>query len=221
MRSFEGRTVLFGGTFNPVHYGHLRPAEEVRELFSLKQILFIPSADPPLKREDIAPSEDRLRMVKMATEKNPFFDVSAMECDRPGKSYTVDTLREYIRKNPGERPLFLIGSDAFLEIPLWHNPEEIISLTDFIIIRRPGPGLETIRGLSWIRSTEETGTGEVLIRIEGAGAGGISVFTDVTQIEISASEIRRSIREGRSIRYLVPEKVEMYIYEKELYRVRA
>ncbi len=216
MRDFEGRTVLFGGTFNPVHYGHLRAAEEVRERFLLQRVMFIPSCNPPLKSADLAPSSDRMRMVEIATVDNPSFDLSGIECEREGRSYTVDTIEEFIRSS-GERPVFLLGADSFLDIPKWHRHERLLELTDFIVVSRPGYPLEKIRAFPWIDAVEEGDGGDALIRISSGGSRGVSLFVCIPGMEISASDIRRRVREGRSIRYLLPEGVERYIRERRLY----
>src|SRR5574340_216317 len=129
---------LFGGTFNPIHYGHLRSAEEIRTMFGLERIFFIPSGNPPLKRKDLAEAKDRYKMVSMAVRDNPYFKVLDIECSRPGKSYTVNTLELLLKKYPDTDFHFILGIDAFLDIPNWREPEKIMSLTNFIVLSRPG-----------------------------------------------------------------------------------
>src|SRR5574340_210943 len=129
---------LLGGAFNAIHYGHLRAAEEIRESCDLAMVFFIPSGNPPLKRKDLAAADQRYAMVHMAVRDNPFFEVLDVECVRPGKSYTVNTLEQLLRDYPAEDFYFTLGIDAFLDIPNWREPEKILSLTNFIVLSRPG-----------------------------------------------------------------------------------
>ena len=127
---------IFGGTFNPIHYGHLRAAEEVREKLRLDRILFIPSGTPSLKTEELAEAVHRYKMTRLAVVTNRFFELSDIECRHPGKSYTVKTVEELKKASPGIDFLFILGIDAFLDIPNWWNPENLIGLMDFVVIPR-------------------------------------------------------------------------------------
>src|SRR3972149_6883120 len=132
------RIGLFGGTFNPIHLGHLRGAEEIREVFNLEEIIFIPSSIPPHKvTEKVIEARHRLEMVKLATANNPYFSISDVELLRPGKSYSIDTLR-YFRENQQDNLFFILGGDAFVEIETWKEFQNLFSLCHFIVMARPG-----------------------------------------------------------------------------------
>jgi nicotinate-nucleotide adenylyltransferase len=119
---------IFGGTFNPIHYGHLRSAEEVREKFGLDKILFVPAGSPPLKTEGIADALHRQEMLRLAVTDNKFFELSDIECRLPGKSYTVNTIEQLKEANPDAKFFFILGIDAFIDIPNWWQPEILITL---------------------------------------------------------------------------------------------
>ena len=132
---------LFGGTFDPIHWGHLRSAEEVREAFALDRVLLIPAASPPhKKRQPTTSPGDRLKMVRLAIAKNPSFAVSTVEISRRGKSYSVDTIRHFAARWPKDALYFILGLDAFREIGSWKDFQEIFPLCHFIVISRPGHG---------------------------------------------------------------------------------
>jgi nicotinate-nucleotide adenylyltransferase len=212
------RIGLFGGTFDPIHWGHLRSAEEVREAFSLDRVIFIPASIPPhKKRRPTTSAEDRLQMVRLAIAGNPRFALSTVELSRPGKSYSIDTIRTFTKKQSVKDALyFLLGLDAFREIGSWKDVEEIFPLCHFIVTSRPGSGdtlsLKTIpvavRGGFCYDSHKE------IYRHKG---GKHLYFIKLTDLGISASEIRKRLAKGKSIRYLVPPKVESYIEKKSLY----
>ncbi|MDX1648897.1 MAG: nicotinate (nicotinamide) nucleotide adenylyltransferase, partial [Myxococcota bacterium] len=141
-RTGASTTGIFGGTFNPIHVGHLRAAEEVREQLSLSRMLFLPSADPPLKREGpdvIAPARERLAWVRAAVASNPAFEADALELGREGPSYSVDTLELLTERLGPEQPVFVIGEDAFADLGSWREPERLLTLCDFAVMHRP-PG---------------------------------------------------------------------------------
>ncbi|MBM2838991.1 MAG: nicotinate (nicotinamide) nucleotide adenylyltransferase [Deltaproteobacteria bacterium] len=130
---------IFGGTLNPIHFGHLRTAEEVREAFSLDKVLFVPSAFPPHKRkEDMETPYERIEMTRIAIEGNPYFDFSDMEVKRGGFSYSVDTVDEVTKRLPEAEIYFILGVDAFFEIDSWKEYRRFLSLCNFIIVTRPG-----------------------------------------------------------------------------------
>src|SRR6266849_6474334 len=213
------RIGLFGGTFDPIHWGHLRSAEEMRESLSLDRVLFIPTSNPPHKSgKTTTPAEDRLEMVRLAVAKNPRFAVSKVEIQRPGISYSIDTLRYFSkRKRPGDSYYFILGFDAFLEIGTWKDFTEIFPLCHFVITSRPHSGDSNplrripvaVRRLFCYDFTKKT-----YRHRSGTGL----YFVKLTDIAISASDIRRRVREGRSIRYLVPPEVEAYIRKQRLHR---
>lgn len=212
---------LFGGTFDPIHWGHLRSAEEVSETFTLDRVYFIPAAVPPHKRgQTTTPVHDRLQMVRMAVAKNPKFTVSTAEVSRAGVSYSIDTIREFAATLDRKDSLyFIIGLDAFHEIGTWKDYREIFSLCNFIVTSRPG-------------SKERDplkGTGVAVKKLfcydfkDGSyrhKSGTRVYFDELTDIAISASEIRALVHDGKSIRYLVPPEVEKYIKRRALYGIR-
>ncbi len=166
---------------------------------------------------DVIDVEHRLNMVKLAVSDNPFFDISDIECRRPGVSYTVDTLNILIREYSLSSPLFVLGTDAFLELPLWHKPEDVVKLTDFVVVTRPHYDVSELLGSPFVKKKRplyENAGISVFELITGKRA----IVLRCTNLDISASFIRESIRNGRSIRYLVPESVISYITEHNLYR---
>ena len=199
---------IMGGTFNPIHHGHLVTAQEALDQFGLDEIIFIPTGDPPHKVEDLlADAEDRYLMTVIATSSNDSFFVSRIEIDRHGKSYTIDTVKE-LRKiyGKGSELFFVTGADAILEILTWKNTDEIVTLAKFIAATRPGYDLSRIEDL---RST--------LFRSEREACAGISIM-EIPALAISSTNIRKRIKENRPINYLVPEGVNNYIIKHGLYK---
>ncbi len=208
---------LFGGTFSPIHLGHLRGAEEIRDTFGLEKMVFIPAAIPPHKTlGGMMDVSHRLEMVQLAISDNPYFSCSDIELKRSGKSYSVDTIRHFKEIHHG--PLFFImGRDAFLEIETWKEFKTLFSLCHFVVMARPGseengracplPG-----GLApYFRYDPET---EAWMHTSGNSL----YFREITFLDISSTKIRRLMEKGESIRYLIPNGVEAYIREKGLYR---
>ncbi len=184
----------------------------MRETLGLSKVVFVPSRVPPLKDRDLADAGHRLEMVRLAVEANPGFEVSDLECRGSGKSYTVETLMELKRRDPGMEILFILGVDAFLDIPNWHKPEMLVRLCDFVVVNRPPHDIEEILSSPLVDMAEcREGTP---LRIRGGG----KVFPVVcTPIGISATDIRQRLRQGRSIKYLLPESVESYIISNRVY----
>jgi nicotinate-nucleotide adenylyltransferase len=211
---------LFGGTFNPIHNGHLKVAEEVITRLPLDRVLFIPSYIPPHKsRKEVVPVKHRLKMVEIACQSQPKFLVSDVEARRPGLSYSIITLRKLRAIFPEEKFFFITGSDAFLEIDTWKDYGLLLKECSFIVVSRPGFGLELIEKLtdkirpaSLFNLDRKTAVrpGELL-------AGGIYLLEANTP-DISSTEIRRLLQKGLSVSGLVPEGVEEYIKKHELYR---
>jgi nicotinate-nucleotide adenylyltransferase len=212
------RLGLFGGTFNPIHYGHLRTGEEVAEALSLTRLWFIPAAKPPHKTEGIIPPfETRLEMTRLAVGRHPRITVSDIEGRRPGKSYSIETLRQ-VREEYGRdwELYFILGLDAILEITTWKDYRELFTLCHFVVLDRPG---------------YDRGQLEAVLRREvhplfhplpEAGVfqhpeGGKVYFLATTLMDISATRIRSLVGQRRSIRYLLPEKVRRYIIKNKLY----
>jgi len=195
---------IMGGTFDPIHFGHLRAAEEVRQGFGLERVIFVPSGRPPHKQaSEVTPPEHRYLMTLLATVDNPHFAVSRTEIDRTGNSYTLDTLRE-LRKEYGADTVFyfITGLDAILSVRSWAHWEDLFSLTDFVAVTRPG---YSIRGLSELEKA-----------LGPDKSAKIHTFP-VTLLAIASTDIRKRVREGKSIRYLVPECVDEYIRKEALY----
>ncbi|EKU71736.1 nicotinate-nucleotide adenylyltransferase [Selenomonas sp. F0473] len=197
------RIGIMGGTFDPIHMGHLITAEMVRVSAQLDEVIFIPAAHPPHKnREHAAPPEDRIRMVRRAVENNPFFSVSDIELHREGPSYTVDTIAALHAQLGTAELFFIIGADAMNDLYLWHEPERLLQSCAFIVATRQGVPLD-----------------ESLLAEKFTPAERSHIHTVPTpHLEISSTAIRAQIRAGHSVRYLVPRVVETYIEERGLYR---
>lgn len=195
---------IMGGTFDPIHLGHLATAESVREIFALDEILFIPSARPPHKVEKhITPELHRLMMTYLAIKSNEKFRVSPMEFLRDGLSYTLDTMDELLKKfGAGTELFFIIGADSMADLSKWHKAKELVSKIHFIATKRPGVDVD----LAAVK--------------EFFGEDGMAHIHQVSTpgLEISSTDIRERLKAGRSIKYLVPEVVEEYIEKERLYR---
>src|SRR5262245_9982291 len=212
---------IFGGTFDPIHWGHLRSAEEVSETYGLDRVYFVPASIPPHKSGwTTTPARDRLQLVRLAVARNPRFSVSIVELKRPGLSYSIDTIREFaVKLRKGDSLYFIIGLDAFRDIGTWKDFRTIFSLCNFIVTSRPGSK----------ENDPLRGTGVALKKFfcydfrkknYRHQSGTRVYFIELTDIAISASEIRALVRRGKSIRYLVPPSVEKYIKLHALYGSR-
>src|SRR4030043_2474963 len=212
---------IFGGTLNPIHYGHLRAAEEVREKLKFDKVLFIPSKSPPLKTEAIADTVHRYKMTMRAIVNNHFFELSDIECRQPGKSYTVKTFEELKEINPGIEFSFILGIDAFLDIINWWHSERLITLTNFVIISRPDFRFTGLQISPYMKIKKkilkELDNGEINICSIKLKNNMDAVLFRLTPIGISSTRIRRLIKEGKSIKYLLPAEVESYIIANKLY----
>ncbi|MDP2166980.1 MAG: nicotinate-nucleotide adenylyltransferase [Thermodesulfovibrionales bacterium] len=212
---------IFGGTFNPVHYGHLRAAEEVRQRLGLMKVIFMPAGNPPLKSADLQPGAHRLEMTKRAVSSNPRFEVSDIECRGKGKSYSVDTMKSLRSLYPGDRLFFILGADAFLDLPHWKSPMEVVGLSDFAVIPRHPYGIEDTLSSPYLKDGGACAGDTKAGLFKSTLLGGRSVFfLTVTNIDISSTMIRKLISAGRSVKYLLPEEVESYIISNRLYRRR-
>jgi nicotinate-nucleotide adenylyltransferase len=211
------KTGILGGTFNPIHIAHLRIAEEVLQRLGLDRIIFIPAATPPHKELDGEVSfADRKAMVELAIAGNPSFLVSDIEEQRGGRSYSVDTLRELQKLYPGDELFFIIGSDSFLEISSWYRSAELFTLANIVVVERPEAVVEDLTLPLPLAISDEFcyGSGEMRL----THRSGFSVFyLPGTPLPISSSDIRKAVREGRSIHSQVPERVAGYISEKRIY----
>ena len=200
-----GSVGILGGTFDPIHIGHLAAAEEARERLGLERVIFVPAGMPPHKRDDVVTgAEHRLEMVRLAIEGNDAFEASRVEIDRRGPSYTVDTVDELRRtRTGGQVPLTVIlSAESFRGLPSWHEPERILTAARIAIVPRGGLAAP---GRGWVEE-------------HFPGLAAHIVALDAPRLRLSATEIRARVAAGRSIRYLVPDAVIRYIEDHELYR---
>jgi nicotinate-nucleotide adenylyltransferase len=203
-QSLRGATGVFGGTFDPIHYAHLAVAEAARDVLDLRRVLFIPASQPPHKPDrSIAGAEDRFAMVRLAIADNPGFEISRIELDRGGPSYTVETLASLRAADADERLALILSAESFAELPTWHEPERILELAEVVIVA-PRFGYDEVDG-SFLARNFPTSTAE-------------AVFLDGPRVRLSASEIRERAAAGRSLRYLVPDAVAAYIGDHGLYQ---
>ena len=198
------RVGVLGGTFDPVHNGHLIIAEEAQAKLGLAKVLFIPAGRPWFKDgENVSDMGWRLDMLKLAVNGNPSFEIDTMELERAGATYTIDTVEELRKRMGGDVELFfIIGIDALSELGRWKEPERLASICHFATMRRPG----------FTELDLEAMEGEV------PGVSGRVHLLDNVQVDISSSDIRERVERGQSIRYLVPPAVRAYIEEEGLYR---
>lgn len=195
--------ILFGGSFDPIHIGHLLVARDAKERTGADKVIFIPAYLSPLKTSHSAPPEDRLNMLRLAVEGEEGFEVEDYEIKKGGTSYTVDTLL-YMRSKLQGKPFFLMGADTFLNFHRWREPQKVLSLCKPLVVDREGR-LEKVRSYISERFPHLKENRDIHL-------------LQVRRIDISATEIRERIREGKSVRYLVPDKVLEYIEKKGLYR---
>ena len=199
------RIGVFGGSFDPVHMGHLTIAQDAVEQLELNRLIFVPAAVPPHKQDKtLVEGRHRFEMLQLATEANLSFEVSDMELQRGGISYTFDTIKQIQFEHPGAELFFIIGLDSLAELHLWRNIEPLLELCTVVPFARGGEDPARVAEQIQLSNVWKTKLLERLIRIH--------------EIEISASDIRMRQAEGLSIRYLVPPEVEMYIAEHHLYR---
>ncbi|MGB3975793.1 MAG: nicotinate-nucleotide adenylyltransferase [bacterium] len=213
-----------GGTFDPIHMGHMIMGEEACDILGLQSILYIPAKIPPHKRGiSITPAEHRLAMVKLAVQDNRKFCASDLELMREGPSYTVQTL-EYLRdSNPCDEFYFIMGQDAFLEIETWHRFQDVFDLCRLVIVTRPGSPEVAVEHFGAI--VRNLIVNDSVLLKDNWEAGRFLLqkawrmcFLPIPALHVSSSEIRRRIREGRSIQYMVPATVRDYIVDNNLYK---
>jgi nicotinate-nucleotide adenylyltransferase len=209
------RIGVLGGTFDPLHLGHLRAAEVVRDAMRLDKVLFVPASTPPHKAlPPVTEAEHRFGMLKRALSDEPFFEVSRLELDRGGRSYTIDTLEALAAASRDSRFFFVTGTDAFSEIRTWKSWEKLLYAHWFVVHERPGFPIEAVQEV-----LPEGISSRVL---EGSelepGTEPRVLFLRRPMLQVSSTEIRQSIRENRSIRFLAPDAVADYIRENRLYR---
>lgn len=198
------RFAVMGGTFDPIHYGHLVTAEAVRDKFELDKVLFMPTKNPPHKmHRPTSDADHRYLMTVLATITNPYFEVSRLEIERQGLTYTVDTIKELRNIHGNDAEIYFItGADAILEILTWHNVEELLDLCQFVAATRPG----------FYRKDMEQKLVEIKSKYNK------EIFSiEVPSLAISSTDIRNRIQNNKTIRYLLPEAVEHYIRKSRLY----
>jgi nicotinate-nucleotide adenylyltransferase len=212
---------ILGGTFNPIHYGHLAAAEEVSDRLGLHRVLFVPSFIPPHKQDEDIPSViHRMEMVRLAIADNPLFELSDIEIKRGGMSYTIDTM-EALRKTMADAELYFItGLDSFLEIKTWNRWKMLMTLCGFVVLSRPGYHFQDLSRLEFMKSAEDEfaalDVGSCKQTVVRTGA--YTFFLEMIPLfDISSTDIRRRIKAGRSIKYLLPDEVENYIIKNKLY----
>ena len=219
------RIGLFGGTFDPIHIGHLRAATEVKQGFNLDQIVFIPAAQPPHKTQDtVTDATDRLKMVELAVSGLSGFTVSDVELKRSGPSYSIDTIDHFKSVAPGDSEIFFItGLDAFLEIDTWKSYSDLLKRVAFIVIARPlfdGSDIESrwIRLEKFIKTkiSDEYKFSDSPACFVQSEAKPIYIF-DITALDISSTRIRDLIRKDQSVKFLIPAEIENYIHNRGLY----
>jgi nicotinate-nucleotide adenylyltransferase len=186
---------MLGGTFDPIHLGHLRAAENAREALGLDRVLFVPARMPPHRKGPVASPLDRFTMAALAVQGHPQFSVSDLELRREGPSYTVDTVEEWLRLNARDSVYLVVGSDTFPEMTTWKDVDRLFSICAVAVAARPGEGA----GLASLGNLSGR-------RVEGLG------------LPVSSTEVRRLAAAGSSIRYLVPDAVADYVEKRELYR---
>jgi len=184
---------IFGGTFDPIHLGHLRAAESVREALGLDQVAFVPAARSPYKGDPVSSARDRYAMVALATATHERFEPSDLELEREAPSYTVDTVRLLRETRPADELFLIVGSDSVAELPTWRDSARIFAECTVVAVARPGDSARppTDTEVAWV---------------DGPG------------LPVSATDVRRRVRDGRSIRFLVPDAVADYIAKRGLYR---
>ena len=211
------RTAVFGGSFNPIHYGHLLLADDLLEILSLDRVLFVPAKHPPHKDPTrLAPAEERLAMVRLATQGHPGFEVSDIELTRPGPSFTVDTLAALAR--PGQTLFLIVGSETFLDLLSWREPRRVAQLARLVIVPRVGSPFDTESNAAQ-KVLREIGVDGGFSTVDGGRIPERGVIVSrAASMPISASELRRRVREGRSLAFRLPPAVAEYIRARGLYR---
>jgi len=209
---------ILGGTFDPIHLGHLRTAEEIGQELNLEKIYLIPSASPPHKtNEPLAPFEHRLAMARLAVANSPLLEAMDLEGRRPGLSYSIETLKEFHEIfRPDPELFFILGTDAFLEIRTWKEYQNLFDHAHFVIIQRAGYKAENLEPFLFdvCAGVKKTGRPDVFI----APSGKSIMIMASTLMDISSTRIRETVTEGKSIHFLVPESVRDYIMQKGLYQ---
>lgn len=206
---------VYGGTFDPVHYGHLRTALEVKEHLQLEEILFVPCAQPPHRTAPSASAEHRITMLKLGIHEMPGFRVDTRELEREGYSYTTDTLASLRQEDQDRTVCLIVGMDAFLGFPGWYRWQDLFELAHIVVMLRPGTDLSLTEPLESSVSERRVSKISAL----KSNQCGLVFFQPVTLLDISSTGIRNMIRQGDDPRYLLPDSVWAMIREKTLYQI--
>lgn len=201
---------IFGGTFNPIHYGHLIVAEEIRSKYNLDKVVFVPCHLPPHKDPtDLVDAQKRLIMVHLAVVGNPCFEVSNFEIERGGRSYSIDTVRHFSKIYGEETQLyFIVGADVLMELSTWKNIDHLLKLSKFIAVPRPGYDTGKIFDYKILGFSTRVLDSDLMENI---------IVENVSTSDVSSTDVRQKVREWKSIKYLVPENVEQFIHNQKLY----
>jgi nicotinate-nucleotide adenylyltransferase len=217
------RLGLFGGSFNPIHNGHVAIARQTREALGLDRVLFIPTNDPPHKaHQSLAPAKDRYEMVRLAIASDPLLSISDVEFRRPGKSYTIDTIRQLQQEYGAATALyFLIGLDAFLDFSSWREPGALLNLCSFVVISRPGLSFQSLSDLTILpplpaQSLADLDAGRQSTLDIPVGKHHL-ILLRLPPCEVSASDIRTRVKQGLPVANILPPLVESYILHHHLY----
>ena len=198
------RLGVLGGTFNPIHHGHLVSAEVAAAAFHLERVLLVPAGQNPLKRHAEVSAEHRVQMTRLAARDNPLLQVSTVDVNRPPPSYTVDTMALLAELHPGGSLYLIVGADALPDLPDWRDPHRLLDLCHVIALSRPGYALEV----------------PPQVRAALGGRSRRIHLQEMPELEISSTDLRRRFRTGMPVRYLLPEVVERYVREKRLYSAK-
>lgn len=218
------RLGLLGGSFNPVHNGHLAIARQTREALGLDRILFIPTSHPPHKPNgSLAPAQDRYEMVRLAIASDPYFAISDVEIRRPGKAYSIDTIRLLQQEYGAQTQLFfLIGFDAFLDFPSWREPLTLLELCPFVVLSRPGLSFRSLSTVTLLPPIPQSSLADLdagrISQLEVPLGKQRLTCLQLTPSSVSASDIRARIRRGLPVANLLPPLVESYILQHHLYQ---
>jgi len=211
---------IFGGSFNPLHNGHLRAAEEVMEILDLDKVIFVPSSIHPVKNDmNILDAKYRLKMLELATRDDVGFDVSDVEMKRPGPSYTIDTLKHFANKYKNYKLFFILGTENLARIDTWKDYKELFKFSNFAVVIRPGFNFSNIKDIipgvlaKQFKLSEKTDNKTVYKH----SSGNSLVFFKIKGIRISSTTLRKLVEKGKSIKYFVPDRVNKYILKNKLY----
>lgn len=214
---------IFGGAFNPIHYGHLRTAEDVADMLSLDRVLFIPSGKPAFKKAGLADARHRYQMTKLAIDGNPLFAISDIEVKTRGRSYSADTVSKLKEQHKDYNFYFIMGIDAFADLPDWKEPESLVKLANIVVISRPGYLFADLSSSPYLKKISK----KILNELDKGAkkkyslkipAGQRCHLLKVTGLNISASRIRNALMSRKNVKYLLPDSVKSYIISTKLYR---